>query len=231
MLQITKEYIERVHLDSARGGNHAAIDLISSAWRQPRGKTFQVDLRNKASRKELLSGAEAYSADPYPNKEWSNRISKEAQSIFQAINRWELKQEAKDCPRCEEKLSSDNRLWDSITENVGQSDARFDGDDYNHERDSARLTGQIRRVYDFMLDGAWRTLNEVSDATGDPHSSVSAQLRNLRKKRFGGHNIERKYVVGGLYSYRLEPGPRIASFWRRRSRHPARDSPESESEE
>ena len=94
MLQITKEYIERVHLDSARGGNHAAIDLISSAWSQPRGKTFQVDLRYKASRKELLSGAEAYSADPYPNKEWSNRISKEAQSIFQAISRWELKQEA-----------------------------------------------------------------------------------------------------------------------------------------
>ena len=86
-------------------------------------------------------------------------------------------------------------------------DTRFDGDDYNHERDSARLTGQIKRVYDFMLDGAWKTLDEISDATGDPHSSVSAQLRNLRKKRFGGHNIERKYMGGGLYSYRLEQGP------------------------
>jgi len=97
---------------------------------------------------------------------------------------------------------------DSYAKQQGLSDARFDGDDYKHERDSARLTGQIRRVHDLMLDGAWRTLDEVSDATGDPHSSVSAQLRNLRKKRFGGHNIERKYVGGGLYSYRLEPGPR-----------------------
>jgi hypothetical protein len=97
---------------------------------------------------------------------------------------------------------------DSYAKQQGLSDARFDGDDYEHERDHARLTGQIRRVYDFIFDGAWRTLDEISDATGDPHSSVSAQLRNLRKKRFGGHNIERKYVGGGLYSYRLEPGPR-----------------------
>lgn len=85
----------------------------------------------------------------------------------------------------------------------GLSDAPFDGDDYNHQRDHTRLTGQIERVHDLILDGAWRTLNEISDATGDPHSSVSAQLRNLRKGRFGGHNIERKYMGDGLYSYRL----------------------------
>ena len=99
-------------------------------------------------------------------------------------------------------------VGDSYAKQQGLSNARFDGDDYKHERDHTRLTGQIRRVYDFIFDGAWRTLDEISDATGDPHSSVSAQLRNLRKKRFGGHNIERKYVGGGLYSYRLEPGPR-----------------------
>ena len=95
-------------------------------------------------------------------------------------------------------------VGDSYAKQQGLSNARFDGDDYKHERYHARLTGQIRRVYDFMFDGAWRTLNEISDATGDPHSSVSAQLRNLRKKRFGGHNIERKYMNDGLYSYRLE---------------------------
>ena len=95
-------------------------------------------------------------------------------------------------------------VGDSYAKQQGLSNARFDGDDYKHERDHTRLTGQIRRVYDFIFDGAWRTLNEISDATGGPHSSVSAQLRNLRKKRFGGHNIERKYMNGGLYSYRLE---------------------------
>jgi hypothetical protein len=83
------------------------------------------------------------------------------------------------------------------------SDARFDGDDYSHERDHTRLTGQIQRVHDLIFDGEWRTLNDIADATGDPHSSVSAQLRNLRKERFGGHNIEREYIGAGLYSYRL----------------------------
>ena len=111
-------------------------------------------------------------------------------------------------PSSMSREESPSLAGDSYAKQQGLSDARFDGDDYKHERDSARLTGQIRRVYDFMLDGAWRTLDEISDATGDPHSSVSAQLRNLRKKRFGGHNIERKYMGGGLYSYRLEPGPR-----------------------
>ena len=81
--------------------------------------------------------------------------------------------------------------------------ARFDGADYIDARDRGRLGGQILRIYELMSDGSWRTLQQISDTTGDPHSSVSAQLRNLRKKRFGGHVVERDYLGGGLYQYRL----------------------------
>lgn len=80
---------------------------------------------------------------------------------------------------------------------------RFNGSDYDHSRDSARLGDQILRVRAFMRDGKWHTLEQISDGTGDPQASVSAQLRHLRKERFGGHTIEKNYIGNGLYEYRM----------------------------
>ena len=85
-----------------------------------------------------------------------------------------------------------------------QLDLRFDGADYNRTRDDARLTGQILRVWECMSDGKWRTLKDIAQETGDPEASVSAQLRHLRKPRFGGHTVEREYIDKGLYKYRLK---------------------------
>lgn len=80
---------------------------------------------------------------------------------------------------------------------------RFDGSDYEPTRDDARLTGQLLRVWNVVRGGHWRTLREIADMTGDPESSISAQLRHLRKPRFGGHQVEKEYVGNGLYRYRL----------------------------
>ena len=80
---------------------------------------------------------------------------------------------------------------------------RFDGATIDHARDHDRLAGQLGRVKDFMEDGKWRYLWEIADKTGDPESSVSARLRDLRKPRFGGYKIEREYVTGGLWQYRM----------------------------
>ena len=84
--------------------------------------------------------------------------------------------------------------------------AKFNGDGYDAEKDHARLNGQIRRIYDLMHDGKWRTLEMIATATGDPPASVSAQLRHMRKPRFGGHTVEKRRVVGtsGLWEYRLQ---------------------------
>ena len=82
-------------------------------------------------------------------------------------------------------------------------DAPFDGADYDDDRDRQRLRGQILRVYNFILDGRWRTLNDICAATGDPHASVSAQLRHLRKRKFGSHVVDRRHLGDGLYQYRL----------------------------
>jgi hypothetical protein len=84
-----------------------------------------------------------------------------------------------------------------------QQELYFGGSDYQHERDVDRLTNQLERVYKVMQDSTWKTLNDISTLTGDPPASISAQLRHLRKPRFGGHIVEKRYINNGLYEYRL----------------------------
>lgn len=80
---------------------------------------------------------------------------------------------------------------------------KFEGSDIDHARDTERLRGQLLRVYELMRDGTWRTLDQIAKATGDPHASVSAQLRHLRKPRNGSHTINKRYLSDGLYQYQL----------------------------
>ncbi len=80
---------------------------------------------------------------------------------------------------------------------------RFDGETYDHERDGARLTGQHGRVWSVLSDGEWHTLSDIARSTGDPEASVSARLRDLRKPKFGAHNVNREYVKSGLHRYQL----------------------------
>lgn len=86
-----------------------------------------------------------------------------------------------------------------------QMELRFSGADYQPDRDYARLEGQAQRVFDLMRDRQWRTLEQIVEVTGDPHASVSAQLRHLRKPCNGGHNVTKRYVGSGLYEYQLIP--------------------------
>ena len=81
---------------------------------------------------------------------------------------------------------------------------RFNGSDYVPERDDERLTGQILRVATCMMDGQWRGLADIEAITGDPAASISAQLRHLRKERFGGHTVNKEYLGGGLWHYQLK---------------------------
>lgn len=79
---------------------------------------------------------------------------------------------------------------------------RFDGSDYVHERDCSRLSGQLSKVFNCIRSGSWMTLEEIATASDAPAPSVSAQLRHLRKKRFGEHIIEKRYEGDGLYRYK-----------------------------
>lgn len=88
----------------------------------------------------------------------------------------------------------------------GPSGPSFDGKTYVPVLDRSRLARQILRVSSLMVDGSWRTLQEIAVSTGDPESSVSARLRDLRKPRFGGHTVSRRRrgeADKGLFEYRL----------------------------
>lgn len=84
--------------------------------------------------------------------------------------------------------------------------AEFNGSDYNHDDDYNRLTGQIQRVFALMIDKQWRDLSTIAIKCGDPETSVSAQLRHLRKEKFGGHTVLKRHVgerKNGHYEYQL----------------------------
>jgi hypothetical protein len=83
---------------------------------------------------------------------------------------------------------------------------RFNGPEYQTTEDHKRLSSQIARIFDCMIDGQWRTFKEIHQITGDPEASISAQLRHLRKERFGSYTVERRARGDreqGLFEYRL----------------------------
>lgn len=86
----------------------------------------------------------------------------------------------------------------------------FDGSTINPSLDDARLRSLLARVEALMRDGQWRTLAEISAATGGSEASVSARLRDLRKAKFGGHTVDRRRrgePEAGLWEYRLVVEP------------------------
>lgn len=81
----------------------------------------------------------------------------------------------------------------------------FDGETYLKTRDQARLASMLHRVQAVMEDRDWHTLGELARISGGSEAAVSARLRDLRKPRFGGHTVERRYVAHGLWEYRYQP--------------------------
>jgi hypothetical protein len=80
----------------------------------------------------------------------------------------------------------------------------FDGETYEPEQDKDRLSSQLRSVYELMTDGLWRTLPEIATRIDRAsEASVSARLRDLRKVKFGGHEVHRRRRSRGLFEYRL----------------------------
>ncbi len=92
------------------------------------------------------------------------------------------------------------------------------GPAYTEAVDGPRVAKQHERIRDLMLDGRWRTLSEIEAATGDPAASASAQLRHLRKPRFGSYVVDkrRRGEPGrGVWEYHVappEPGHRQLSL-------------------
>ena len=84
---------------------------------------------------------------------------------------------------------------------------RFDGPAYSTELDRERLTDQHNRIKYYCLDRGWVTLGQIAQDLGYPEASISAQLRHLRKERFGSYRVEKRRVgESGLWQYRVRIG-------------------------
>ncbi len=93
-----------------------------------------------------------------------------------------------------------------------QISVRFDGKTYEKKFDRKRLTGQLLRVFNIMVDKQWRTLGEIQEETirsngrHDSQAAISARLRDFRKERFGGFVVNRRRrgdPENGLFEYQL----------------------------
>ena len=56
------------------------------------------------------------------------------------------------------------------------------------------LGKQILVVLERLTDNEWHTVGEISASTGIQVTSVDAQLRNLRKEKHGGFDVEYKRI-------------------------------------
>lgn len=103
-------------------------------------------------------------------------------------------------------------LWTSTTDDdidplvaaVGRRQApEFKGVTIDAALDTPRLSRALEAVALFAADGCWHTLAEIAEAVGCSEAGASARLRDLRKARFGGKQVERMRVAGGLWAYRI----------------------------
>jgi predicted transcriptional regulator len=90
---------------------------------------------------------------------------------------------------------------------------RFEGAGVKTMDDHYRLLDQIDAIKALMIDGEWRTLQDIAKVTRYPTASISAQLRNLRKIGFGSHKVDKRRTskTGGTWIYRLTLNPKEAA--------------------
>ena len=82
------------------------------------------------------------------------------------------------------------------------------GPTYDPAIDGDRLHRQQERIKDYALSHGWLTLGELSSMLDYPEASISAQLRHLRKPKFGSYIVEKRRRIlngrpTGLWEYRV----------------------------
>jgi Fic family protein len=78
------------------------------------------------------------------------------------------------------------------------------GPAYDDKLDGERINKQQARIRNFMLNAGWKTLGEIEGVLNYPQASISAQLRHLRKRRFGSFIVD-KQRRGAAWEYKVSP--------------------------
>lgn len=67
---------------------------------------------------------------------------------------------------------------------------------YDPTKDRARLGGMRLRIFDAMLQENGLTPAELESHVHGQQTSISAQMRDLRKPHFGGHTVLKRKRTG-----------------------------------
>ena len=94
--------------------------------------------------------------------------------------------------------------------------AEYSGGGYSAPRDKKRLGRQAVKIFNYMHNNGWQSLNAIAKATGEPSPSISAQLRAFRNPKFQPddaiYEVDKRYVSNGLYEYKLIVVPNDTMF-------------------
>ncbi len=93
----------------------------------------------------------------------------------------------------------------------------FYGSTYIPELDYKRLSSQLKRFHDLMIDGQWRTLRSIAEAIQGSETGVSARFRDLKKPikdggKFGYIGNTRRTSIPGVFEYQIIVPPKDISF-------------------
>lgn len=78
------------------------------------------------------------------------------------------------------------------------------GPDFDERLDGERIRTQLDCIREYMLSVGWKSLQEIKSVLRYPESSISAQLRHLRKERFGAYVVEkRRRGLSGTWEYQV----------------------------
>ena len=69
-----------------------------------------------------------------------------------------------------------------------------------------KLTRDMERIFQIMLDKKPHLVSDIAKTLELPETSVSSQLRHLRKEKFGSINIQRRSITKGTSYYILLDG-------------------------
>jgi hypothetical protein len=73
----------------------------------------------------------------------------------------------------------------------------------SNEAQREKSTGISRLLAALRAADAHLSLPELHQLTNDPLASISANIRNLKKEKYGAHRIDRRIRSGNLWEYRL----------------------------
>lgn len=79
--------------------------------------------------------------------------------------------------------------------------------DRNNPKDEDRaikLTTDMSKVLDILLDHKPHLVKEIAGRLSLPECSVSAQIRHLRKEKFGAYTVKLIRITKSLSAYQLE---------------------------